>query len=584
MSAPGIRSLRVFDCLKVGPVVIEPNRVRARYELTLAGGQVVWNELMYSYQKNVFDNSSRSVNLASMMLSQVAINYGLFCKEMIFDGLFDETDKRFILDMLENTSREIYVNKFLFPNEYITAPYRNIKAEKQKRYAAAKVSFVNSQFSEKVFHWEYQDTARDRYVVLSSGGKDSLLSYGLLTELGKDVHPVFINESGRHWFTSINAHRYMKDQNPNTIRVWCNSDRVFNWFLRYMPFIRKDFVKVRSDIYPVRLWTVVVFLFGALPVAFKEKAGNIIIGNEYDTSMRSNYQGITHYQALYDQSRYFDNSLTRYYLKKGWNTFQFSILRSLSEMLIQKILTERYPDLQKHQISCHSAHVENGRAYPCGKCEKCRRIVALLAALGASPERCGYTVEQIENAIMKVQFKGVKQLESDAAHLYYILSEKNIIDKGSEVARFARPHPNAMKLRFDRERSNLNDIPGTLMQKLVPIYLEYSDGAVMRKDKQWTAFDLASELLTSDPYPFEVTGTDHARYHIKSAFHWESNTWQEMEELLREVDTAILPCGSIEQHGPHLPLDVDYFDSVYLADRVAEACSHPKPFVLPGIP
>jgi creatinine amidohydrolase len=70
----------------------------------------------------------------------------------------------------------------------------------------------------------------------------------------------------------------------------------------------------------------------------------------------------------------------------------------------------------------------------------------------------------------------------------------------------------------------------------------------------------------------------------KADFRWESHTWKEIEAKLMDVDTAILPCGSIEQHGPHLPLDVDYFDSVYLADKVVEACGNPKPFVLPGIP
>ena len=42
--------------------------------------------------------------------------------------------------------------------------------------------------------------------------------------------------------------------------------------------------------------------------------------------------------------------------------------------------------------------------------------------------------------------------------------------------------------------------------------------------------------------------------------------------------------GSIEQHGPHLPLDTDAFDADYLAQRIAEACSDPKPLVLPLIP
>ena len=66
------------------------------------------NELIYSFEEDVFDPSSATDrNLASMMLAQVALNYGLFCKEIVFDGLYDDTDRKFIRDMTENTSREI---------------------------------------------------------------------------------------------------------------------------------------------------------------------------------------------------------------------------------------------------------------------------------------------------------------------------------------------------------------------------------------------------------------------------------------------------------------------------------------------
>jgi len=65
---------------------------------------------------------------------------------------------------------------------------------------------------------------------------------------------------------------------------------------------------------------------------------------------------------------------------------------------------------------------------------------------------------------------------------------------------------------------------------------------------------------------------------------WELMTWQEIETYLETCDTVILPCGAIEQHGPHLPVDVDLYDSVYLARKVAEGCSHPRPLVLPAIP
>jgi len=67
-------------------------------------------------------------------------------------------------------------------------------------------------------------------------------------------------------------------------------------------------------------------------------------------------------------------------------------------------------------------------------------------------------------------------------------------------------------------------------------------------------------------------------------YMWATLKWPEIAERLKIVDTAILPCGAIEQHGPHLSLDVDFFDANYLAEKVAEACQDPKPFVLPPIP
>jgi creatinine amidohydrolase len=67
-------------------------------------------------------------------------------------------------------------------------------------------------------------------------------------------------------------------------------------------------------------------------------------------------------------------------------------------------------------------------------------------------------------------------------------------------------------------------------------------------------------------------------------YMWATLKWPEIEERLNIVDTAILPCGAIEQHGPHLPLDVDYYDSFYLAKKIAESCNEPKPFVLPALP
>ena len=47
------------------------------------------------------------------------------------------------------------------------------------------------------------------------------------------------------------------------------------------------------------------------------------------------------------------------------------------------------------------------------------------------------------------------------------------------------------------------------------------------------------------------------------------------------VDTAVLPVGAIEQHGPHLPLSVDWFQGEIVARQVAERLNG---FLLPGMP
>jgi hypothetical protein len=272
--------------------------------------------------------------------------------------------------------------------------------------------------------------------------------------------------------------------------------------LKQFPFIRENFAAIRADIYPIRLWTVAVFLFGVLPVVRKKGIGNILIGDEYDTSLKGNLNGISHYHGLYDQSKYFDNALTRYYQRKGWNIYQYSILRSVSELLIMKILIKRYPDLQRHQVSCHAAHEIDGRMYPCGKCEKCRRIIGMIKTLDENPERCGYTPDQITHGLKTLSAKSIKQISSDAGHLYYLMLNKNLIEQNEFTTKTAKAHPEIMKLRFDQERSNLEDMPEHIRRPLFDILRQYADGGVKRINHQWVDIDINEDFLSEPKYKF----------------------------------------------------------------------------------
>src|SRR5438105_15960393 len=43
----------------------------------------------------------------------------------------------------------------------------------------------------------------------------------------------------------------------------------------------------------------------------------------------------------------------------------------------------------------------------------------------------------------------------------------------------------------------------------------------------------------------------------KSKYRYEKLTWPEINDAVEMGKVCIVPCGSVEQHGPHLPLDVD---------------------------
>ncbi len=61
----------------------------------------------------------------------------------------------------------------------------------------------------------------------------------------------------------------------------------------------------------------------------------------------------------------------------------------------------------------------------------------------------------------------------------------------------------------------------------------------------------------------------------------ENLTWPKAQEALAETGMIVIPTGSIEQHGPHMPLGTDYLVARELADRVGKLSSV---VVAPAIP
>jgi creatinine amidohydrolase/Fe(II)-dependent formamide hydrolase-like protein len=583
-----LKILNVIDELRVGRAKIEKNRLTVPYTVVQEGKEDAI-DLVYSYEEDVFKPGDEAdENLANMIGAQLALNYGLFCTRIVFEGDLDAADAKFISDVVENTAREIYVKKFLEPNAYLLGRAARVPVARLARYSRAELAFPRRETVPNRIAWSPQESREERIAILSSGGKDSLLSFGLLNEIGMEVHPIFGNESGRHWFTALNAYRYFERHVPRTARVWMNTDRIFAWMLRHMPFIRQDFANVRSDEYPIRLWTVALFLFGSLPLLRKRGVGRLVLGDEYDTTFRMSFRGILHYDGLYDQSRYFDNAMTRYFASKRWRLSQFSVLRPLSEFLIEGILVNRYPHLFEHQVSCHATHTAGSRVRPCGKCEKCRRIVGMVLANGGDPAVCGYTPDQVKECLSALNSGSLHQERAASQHLLWTLQQKGLLQIPESRKGSAKERPEIAKVRFEPERSPMDAVPRDLRVPLYKIFLQHAAGAARRSGRVWVDIDLLSDPELHSPYPFERTrpqsGQSPGPGVSKSTFTLGEMTWPDAKKRFKEVDVALLPVGAIEQHGPHLPLDTDSFDADYLARAVAGRCTDPKPIVFPLIP
>ena len=55
---------------------------------------------------------------------------------------------------------------------------------------------------------------------------------------------------------------------------------------------------------------------------------------------------------------------------------------------------------------------------------------------------------------------------------------------------------------------------------------------------------------------------------LKPIYRHAEMKWPEFSKFIKKTDFAILPVGSLEQHGPHLPFNTDVLIAEYLAEHL----------------
>ncbi len=456
-----MNKIRCFIAIKISVELIEKNRA-----VILIRIDDDTFRLYYTYNHDVNLNE----NLAGLMGISAVINYSLFTERIILDFPTSKVDRKMIEEMVRINNKEVFINRLcrrryeFFRNEFLPGD-EDITPEN----AAGDVKLIFT----RDFDDQYVVKNPDSSAVMSSGGKESLLTYGMMREITTSPIPYFFNESGGHWKAAKHSYDVMKAQ-TKAAKVWSNIDRFYNYMNHRMPILDPEVSFSWADDYPVQLFLFPVYLFAMLPSLDVLGIGDIAMGNEMDDPLETGpYKGMNHYFGVYDQSLDFQNRFSKYMDEKGFGVHLWSALYNIYGTVVENILVNRYPDLFLLQRSCHSCHYDNGDVFPCGKCSKCLGVRLFLEYAGGNPEKIHYpTSSDLMASVNK------EKMKLDPEELAF-LTEGLEHGKYKESTQITGIH------LLGNERVPFENVPDKYRDSLNRIVEFYTDGKWVTKNNKW---------------------------------------------------------------------------------------------------
>jgi hypothetical protein len=475
-------NLQCFESIAVSEPVLQGNSVETKISCTNTEGEQHLFHLRFKYEEPPHQKQLPLLRIASVM---PLLNYGLFTKKIRLEGQVSKADFSLLNDFLDVFSKDIFINKLVRKkNPYILPQFIPSATEVTEANARPLAKIVVASLVEDVpISSEFNENVCG---VLSSGGKESLLTYAMLKEVDADVHPLYVNESGGHWRTALPAYRHFRDNYPNTARVWTNVDRFYTFMLDQMRIIRKDHRKIWADTYPIRLCIFPVYVFLLLPIFSKRRIGNILIGSEFDDPRISSYfAGIRHFFGVYDQTQDFDVRMEQWFSKRMPGMRQWSAVRTISGMIVERILTSRYPELARLQRSCHSCRFNHSTLLPCGKCSKCQGVLLFLLANNVAPSIMGYSEEDVSALPARIA-EGNLKLDEDEKN-YALFLAKLLPNLNQETQHIETIHLN-------KPTSDLQLLPAHFRAPILEILTQYTKDFSTLKGESWVAVSKPSAL------------------------------------------------------------------------------------------
>jgi hypothetical protein len=439
---------------------ISKSKIKIRY---VVDGDIIELLIKYSRPLDIEIEDARLISIPPL------VNYSLFTKEIEAEFPISHEDYNFFKEMMKINSTEVYVNKLIKRPEFFKKELLPDKPDKKEAEYIPNMKFNFSDIKKTI-------NGDGSVAILSSGGKESLLTYGMMKEIGSEVFPIYVNESGGHWRTAKTAYDYMMNNDPNTIKVWTTVDRFYKEMNKKVNVLNERALKMWSDTYPIQLFIFPVYIFTILPYIRALKISYVMKGDEFDDPRNMKTEnGIRHFYGIYDQTMEFDKKITEYFKIKELNTIFFSAVRGISGYVEERILFNRYPEIAALQRSCHSCHYEEGNIVPCGKCSKCNGVLLFLLANSIDPKIIKYKNEDINDFKNNYRSRLYRLDDDEKEHSMFKLS------RGKE----GKPHEHIEKIHECTECCESKYIPEDFKDKLMNIMKYYTNGITILKDGEW---------------------------------------------------------------------------------------------------
>ena len=165
-------------------------------------------------------------NLVGMAATAAAINYALFTRDIYLDFPVSEADLEFIKESIKINNTEVFVNR-LCRRRYEFFQKKYLPGENEITPEEA-VGITRVHTSE-IIEDDMSRKKGERVAVLSSGGKESLLSHAMFQELGENPLALFFNESGGHWRAARDSCENYAEKGYQVYRNWSNIDRFYSF-------------------------------------------------------------------------------------------------------------------------------------------------------------------------------------------------------------------------------------------------------------------------------------------------------------------------------------------------------------------